>query len=339
MEVADILSFMHRFKRCQYVVLVLILVLSGCEKSGETVTGAPVAETAKEHSPQLSTEPSTAVPVEPPAWHFTDWLDGGKGRFTFTEWKGPAIPVWTYIPTGAEAATLPIAIVMHGTGRDGDRYMEEWAPVAEANRFIAIVPEFSRQHFDGATGYNLGYVFSDETRQRRRDEALWSFSAIEPLFTRVVDALNSDQTHYTLYGHSAGSQFVHRFLFYKPEARVKRFIPANAGWYTLPDTQEPYPYGLLGAGVSEAALKAALQRDVTVLLGDRDIDIAHSSLRRTPEAMRQGENRFERGHVFFERARAKADELGVAFGWQLDIVPGAEHSNRQMAVAAGQLVE
>ena len=40
-----------------------------------------------------------------------------------------------------------------------------------------------------------------------------------------------------IYGHSAGSQFVHRFLMTRPDAPVERAVAANAGWYTLPDDE------------------------------------------------------------------------------------------------------
>ena len=264
-------------------------------------------------------------------------LQAGTGRFPLAGWGGPTVPVWTYIPSLQRAAQLPIVIVMHGTGRDADRYLAEWVPHARERDFIVLVPEFSKKSFAGAEAYNLGNVFGSSGRQLQ-DEALWSFSAIEPLFSEVVERLGGSQTRYTLYGHSAGSQFVHRFLYYKPGARVKRYIPANAGWYTMPDFAEAYPYGLLGAGIDEEALKLALQKDVALLLGDGDTDINHSSLRRTPPAMRQGAHRFARGQIFFERARQKAVELEVPFGWRLGVVRGASHSNGQMAAAAAKLV-
>ncbi len=264
-------------------------------------------------------------------------LTTGKDKFLFTQWKGSAIPVWTYIPDRKDIRDLPIVIVMHGTGRDADRYRDEWAAHAEENGLIIIAPEFSKKNFPKAENYNLGGVFKGKDNVYQAEDS-WGFSAIEPLFSRVVDLLDSRQKEYTLYGHSAGSQFVHRFLFYKPDARVKRYIAANAGWYTMPDFTEIFPYGLKDAKVSAENVKAALQKDVVILLGDQDIDQSGSSLRRTAEAMRQGVHRFERGHSFFNQAQKKAREFNVPFGWRLGIVRGAGHSNAQMAVVAAKLV-
>lgn len=142
---------------------------------------------------------------------------------------------------------------------------------------------------------------------------------------------DSNQSDYYLYGHSAGSQFVHRFLYYKPDARVNIAFPANAGWYTMPTEAERWPYGLEGAGVSMEALEKAFAQEVILLLGNRDIKTDSDNLRRTEEAMRQGPHRYARGQAFFAAAQARAAELGVPLNWRLQIVDGAEHENDQMA--------
>jgi hypothetical protein len=131
---------------------------------------------------------------------------------------------------------------------------------------------------------------------------------------------------------------VHRFLYYKPDARVSKAILANAGWYTMPDFGVDYPYGLSESGVDHDVLTGYFGRNVTVLLGDADIDTSDDDLRRTPEAELQGPHRLARGHTFFRVAKAKAKALGVDFNWRIRIVPGAEHSNAQMTPAAAKLV-
>lgn len=270
-------------------------------------------------------------------------IPSGKGKFNLLDWGGPKISVYTYVPTGMDESQLPILIVMHGTNRDADRYRDDWAEIAQEKGIVIVAPTFSKNKFPKAAGYNLGGVFKKEDQKTGnkvyRDESKWAFSAIEPIFDTIVAAIGSSQTEYTIYGHSAGSQFVHRFLFYKPNARVKRYLPANAGWYTRADMSEAYPYGLLNANVSEAALKAALQKDVIIMLGDEDNDAMHKHLRRTPEAMRQGPHRYARGLTFFKNAEKQAKRLGVPFGWKVGIVSGATHSNAQMAVGAAGLVE
>jgi hypothetical protein len=260
----------------------------------------------------------------------------GDIDFEFDGWAGPAIPVRLYVPAAADEET-PIVIVMHGASRDVARYYADWRAAAAEHGFIAVVPWFSKDMFPGSVRYNLGHVFDPETREKR-PEAGWTYAAIEPLFDAVVAKLGGRQAEYTLYGHSAGSQFAHRFLYFVPEARVRRAILANAGWYTMPDFGVTWPYGLAGSGVAEDVLAGYFERDVVVLLGDADTVREDDTLRKTPEAELQGRDRYNRGHTFYRVGKARAETLGVDFGWRLQEVPGAVHSNAAMTPAAAEFV-
>ena len=261
----------------------------------------------------------------------------GDLAFDFDNWPGPTVPVKVFVPEAATAAT-PIVIVMHGASRDLPRYYDDWRKEGEEHGFIVVVPHFSRDDFPGSAHYNLGWVFDPETgAMRPRKE--WTFSAIEPLFDAVVERIGGEQARYTLFGHSAGSQFVHRFLYFVPEARVKRAIAANAGWYTIPDFGVDWPYGLSESGIMPDVLKSYFGRDLVVLLGDADVMREDEDLRKTPEAELQGPHRYARGHTFFRVARARAADLEVDFGWRLQEVAGAGHSNASMTPDAALLVD
>jgi poly(3-hydroxybutyrate) depolymerase len=277
----------------------------------------------------LLTSTLTAVAEDMPA--------GGSSEYVYGGWEGHAINVRLYVP-GDVSASTPIVIVMHGASRDAPRYYEDWRKAGDVHGFIVVVPYFSKEFLPTSDHYNLGFVFDPETGKMREGEQ-WTFAAIEPLFDDVVRRVGGEQTHYTLYGHSAGSQFVHRFLFYVPDARVKRAIAANAGWYTMPDYGIDFPYGLRESGVTEDALISALSRDVVILLGDADTITDQENLNQAPEAELQGQHRFDRGNTFFRVSKYRAELLGVPFGWRLLVVPGAGHSNAQMTPRAAELVE
>ncbi|MEJ2275996.1 MAG: hypothetical protein P8Y01_15760 [Woeseiaceae bacterium] len=258
-------------------------------------------------------------------------------RFFFDGWSGPAIPVRVFVPDNA-APDMPIVIVMHGASRDAARYCDDWRATAAKAGFIVAVPHFSRKAFPRSARYNLGNVFDPATKQRR-PAAAWTFAAIEPLFDELVDQLGGRQTHYTLFGHSAGAQFVHRFLYFVPDARAKRAIVANAGWYTMPDFGVEYPYGLDGSGLDESVLPGYFARDLVILLGDADTQRDDDDLRKTPEAELQGRHRYDRGHTFHRVGRARAAAIDARFNWRLVEVPGAGHSNADMTPAAASLVD
>ena len=254
-----------------------------------------------------------------------------KNQFDFSSWAGPEIRVFVTHPVGL-ATDRPIVFVMHGLKRNADDYRDQWHALAIEHDFLLVVPEFSKAGFSGSRRYNLGNVF--EKDGSTVEEKNWSFSAIEPLFDEVRRRFSITTERYSLYGHSAGSQFVHRFIFYKPDARISRVVTANAGWYMMPDFEQAFPYGLGDSNVTREKLAKTLQLPVTILLGDKDNDPQHEHLRRTPEALAQGEHRLARGHAFYDSARTSAKQLNVPFNWQLITVPGVAHDNQLMAPAA-----
>jgi len=275
-------------------------------------------------------------------------LPSGSGSWTFRGTplaEERPIEIWYHVPEGAEP-DAPVVVVLHGMGRNGDGYRDAWVDPANAHGFVVIVPEFTDEHYPGSREYNLGNVFTADGQ--RRPEAEWSFSQIEPAFDDARMRLGLTRQRYHLYGHSAGSQFAHRFLLFVPGARASRVVLANAGWYTLPTPDEAWPYGLAladgeGYGAEDAAVPAAqvtgfLRRDVVVLLGDQDTDPRASGLRTSPEAQAQGPHRFARGHHYFEFTRDLAEALGVTSRWALEIVPDVGHSNARMAPRAAEVI-
>jgi len=256
----------------------------------------------------------------------------GRGHFLF-ESGGRKLNIWHHRPATAPA-DAPVLFVIHGVGRNAEEYFNDWIEHAEQNGFILVVPEFSKAEFPGEEAFNSGNLFDAAGALRPREQ--WSYSMIEPLFDAVRRKLGSHRTDYMLYGHSAGAQFVQRFLYFVPEARLTRAIAANAGWYMLPELATAFPYGLKGTPADEAALRTALARSLVVLLGEADTDPKHQSLRHTPEADAQGLFRFARGQFFFARAQAAAKAVNAPLNWTLATVPGVEHSNKGMAPFAVQ---
>lgn len=263
-------------------------------------------------------------------------LPKGNGSFTFSGWSGVPLRVWYHIPNQITART-PVTVVMHGAGRNAQSYRDAWTPHAVKNDFILVVPEFSERDFPTAETYNSGHMVDAAGLPRPREQ--WTYSAIEPLFDEIKRRTGSRVPTYGIYGHSAGGQFVHRMVMLMPGARYHRAVAANAGWYTMPDLDQPFPYGLQGTKLDRRALAVALGKPLTVLLGTADIDPNHHQLRRTPEAMAQGPNRLERGRHFFAAGQATASRLRARFGWHLAYAEGIAHSNSGMAGAAAPLLQ
>jgi poly(3-hydroxybutyrate) depolymerase len=289
-------------------------------------------------------------------------LAAGAGDFEWKDEKGNAerpIRVFYYKPENLEAGS-PIVFVMHGMKRNGKTYRDEWEARCKASRtpFLVVTPEFSRDVWKGANEYDLGWMFDRVLSghglegqelvaladRRARPREKWTYTAIEHLFDHVKKKAGLTRDTYFIYGHSAGGQFVHRFVLFNPNGRWERAVAANPGWYSEPvfRAEKPlvtadFPYGLNGSAASEDDLKASFARDFVLLLGEADNDPNHPELERTPEAEAEGPHRLARGEAYFARAREVAGGLGASFRWRLETVPRANHDSAKMSPTAAKI--
>lgn len=250
------------------------------------------------------------------------------GEFTFESWDGPPLTVH-YVEPETVTANAPIIIVMHGARRNADAYRDNWIALAQTYGFVVYAPEFSKAQFPKSNAYNMGGLTSVKTS---------AFYAIEPLFDAIKKRRQTKQKNYYIFGHSAGAQFVHRFVFFRAKTRYKMAIAANAGWYTLTSKNHNWPYGLGRLKSRRYNMKEAFQKPLMILLGDKDTDSNEKNLRKTPEAMIQGPHRRARGIYFLRLASAAAKASKFKLKWRFKVVPNVGHDNKGMAIAAAALI-
>lgn len=256
----------------------------------------------------------------------------GSWRTSVAEWCDvDSINVYYYLPSEGDLRKMPVVVTMHGNGRDPWAAVSYWKEHAEKYGVVVIAPEFSMEAF--GSNYLYGGLQTPEGGIRTDGKSL--YKAVDAIFHEARQRWDIRAKKYYLFGHSAGSQFVHRMLLLHPSEYVERAAAANAGWYTFPDSEAPFPYGTLGC--DDLTDKARfVSRDLTLLLGDADT-IANYGLRMTPEAVRQGLNRFERGNTFYDYGKHLADSLGVTFGWTKVICPHVDHNEEKTAAAAAEI--
>jgi len=274
------------------------------------------------------------------------WIDGsalfstGFGQVSFVARDGNLLTARIYRSTGFDPAHSAVWFVMHGAGRDVDRYIRAAAPVAERYGALAIAIHFTKQAYPTGADYTLG--MGGPGGWRAPENML--YAEIEHAFDLVLGSLGGQQTGYYLFGHSAGAQFVHRLLTFLPKPRALGAVAANAGWYTLPTTDDlrvhTMPYGLINGPVDAKALVAFFNTPFVVLLGSNDTTAAADDdlVRGTPEATAQGANRLERGRHYFAVAKAQATKLHATFAWRLEVAPGVGHDAAQVMASAGFLM-
>lgn len=268
-------------------------------------------------------------------------LNVGSGIFAMPETTGANtnnLQVFYYRPANW-TPDKPIVIVQHGLQRNAEEYRDGWKKYAEQYNLLVVCPEFSKDKYPGVRYYNTGNISdTDDDTGELQPKNEWIFPVINHVFNEVRMRSGATSNTFTLFGHSAGAQLVHRYVLFAGKTQAERIIFANAGWYTMPNTNVDFPYGIKNMSISKDDLAEAFAKPVTILLGEKDNDPNHKVLRHTPEADAQGLNRFERGNRFYYEAKEKAAELGVPFNWKLITVPGVGHSDIGMAAAAAKLI-
>jgi pimeloyl-ACP methyl ester carboxylesterase len=223
---------------------------------------------------------------------------------------------------------------MHGLSRTAESYIQSWEDWAKKNDYIAVAPLFDNENWNGARKYNLGNLLTSKNLKIRQSK--WSFQIVEDLHKLAKSGFGLKKDYFDIFGHSAGGQFVHRFMFFMPKANVRLAIAANPGWYTLPDLNTDFPYGLNNEKFSYTKDDVTnwTKRNVFLLRGTDDLERTEN-LTQTPEADAQGKNRFERAGFMFEKIKA----INANTNWRLIDVPKVVHDQKRMAVAAQMVLD
>ncbi|EAZ95248.1 hypothetical protein FBBAL38_09674 [Flavobacteria bacterium BAL38] len=293
-----------------YITLMFFFILISCSKD------------------EVSKNADIATPI--------DNLSTGSGLFTFTYNVvsfNKTMNIYYYIPENKTAST-PILFVFHGTERNASDYRNTLITKAQLLGFIVIAPEFSEQNFPGGDGYNLGNVFIDgdnPSASSLNPESEWTFSIIEPLFDFVKTQINNTNGTYYMFGHSAGGQFVHRFLMFNPIARVEKAVVSASGWYTFPTNTIVFPYGTNQSPLENMSSSLFFDKKVYVQVGENDDDPNAAGLRHNSFADAQGLNRKERAINYFQFCEQLATTNAMNFNWTFRIVSNANHDYNEAA--------
>jgi hypothetical protein len=145
----------------------------------------------------------------------------------------------------------------------------------------------------------------------RSSDAIVGISGSSTLFEHVRAEIGSNRRTFSLFGLSAGAQYVFRYLALMDAPAVDMAVAANCGWYMTPDLGIDYPVGMGGLDLDESHLRRYLERQLIVMLGDADTDPAAHDPPRSEAAMAQEPHRLARGLWLFELARIQQSDMLV----------------------------
>lgn len=231
---------------------------------------------------------------------------------------------WILNP-GAQVAS-PAVVAVHGITRGVDEMVAHLLPRARATGRTVVIPHFDMDHWPRYQ------------RAACRNRADWAM-------IRLTEALCAEGLigpgPYDLAGFSGGAQFAHRFAWLYP-GRVGRLCLTAPGWWTLPDAQMAWPYGIAtapgdqGLGFClQSNLRPFLNRRITVCVGGDDVE-RDPNLRTGAEIdARQGPNRLARARRWCAEMEARARAEGLAPAISLRVLQGCGHNFTECVVNGG----
>ncbi|MFK3781462.1 hypothetical protein [Agrobacterium sp. NPDC089420] len=258
-------------------------------------------------------------------------MEAGKGSFQFFDPAAGArqhMRVFYFQPT-SNIQNARVVIGMHGLDRAASDFRDVLVKRAEQLGMIILVPEFDIEAFPDVYAYNYGHVRSGPGAAFLPQDR-WSFGIVDRLFQHVRTEVESKHTTFGLFGNSAGSQFVLRYLALTEASALDRAVASNSGIYMLPDLAVEYPNGMGGLDLDQTSLLRYFGSRLTILLGEADADSTAFDLPRDEEALAQGPHRLARGLWHFDLCKQIADRLDSPLAWALRTIPGAGHVDQRI---------
>jgi pimeloyl-ACP methyl ester carboxylesterase len=158
---------------------------------------------------------------------------------------------------------------------------------------------------------------------------------VNKLVNRYSPQTRSGSTQFYLYGHSAGGQFVNRFVVTHPDKIIRAVISA-AGRYSYPTTSSKWPYGAghlskklkwkdgskTNVSVSKSLRDYALAaRKVSIVIGSKDTKV------QPKRPAHKGATRIELAKSWAREMNQNAERYGVSGNVKVSLVQGVGHSS------------
>lgn len=231
-----------------------------------------------------------------------------------------------------------ILVLVHGTPADDEweeetarYYIENWVGFAEENGIVLIAPIFDHMNFSSrnidAEKNRIGYR---GLSGREIGADIWVMNIVHA----VQKNLAIEDEGISIYGHSAGGQFVSRFMVTHPEM-VNMAVITAAATFPQPDRDIPWPYGMgelhtyvewwddiRKEDVVPKEWKWALSTQIplTIIVGMNDAEIPSE---RTGQ---DGPTRYIVAKNWIREMTTFAEGYGLDCNFRLELIPGKGHS-------------
>jgi pimeloyl-ACP methyl ester carboxylesterase len=248
-------------------------------------------------------------------------IDGAGYGIVEREYDGSP-DCYLFVPPNRQPAS-PLLVTVHGISRNARELVSALAGRAEQLGVVIMAPVFG------------DYRYGDYQRLGRRGRGARADKALQKLIRQVIAELKLISSRFYLYGHSGGAQFAHRYAMAYPREVAALGLSA-AGWYTLPDPDLPYPYGIRPTSDAYGLTldpKEFLRVPACVFIGDGDVSRDGSFNRSDNVDAVQGRNRKERAAHWVASMTEAARVLGYGTHYSLHVLLGADHDFDELVEA------
>ncbi|GMQ95613.1 MAG: hypothetical protein BMS9Abin14_061 [Gammaproteobacteria bacterium] len=209
----------------------------------------------------------------------------------------------------------PLLVSVHGISRNARAHATCLARVAEQYRVVVVAPLFTIRRFHDYQ--RMG----NSRRGERPDRALNEIVAEAGCLT------GANAERFFLFGYSGGAQFAHRYAMAYPQ-RIAGLALGSAGWYTFPDPDKRYPWGMRAShGLPDLSfdLDRFLELRIRLFVGGLDTLRGPDLNRSRRIDMQQGATRLERAVHWAAALRRAALLAGKSADVSLCTLPRSGH--------------
>ena len=163
----------------------------------------------------------------------------GSGVVAFTAYKPFAdrpVNIYYHFPESADPATAQVLMLIPGAGRDAKPLLDAVREKLDQVNVIAFSLEFPSDTYPVREYQEVGIRDKDGHLKKPADRTVQLPDRIFE-FIKAHSAIRA--ARYDMIGHSAGGQFIHRFLLFHDSPYVDRAVVGAPGWFTFPDPSQP----------------------------------------------------------------------------------------------------
>ena len=253
-------------------------------------------------------------------------------QVTFAYWDKPDVEIFYITPEEINEDT-EVIFVIHGNSRNAEDYLGAWIPHVLNKNVIVAAPQFTKIDFR----YFFLLEMAESSGKVNHNKNEYINNSISLFFNYMKSKFSLSTQTYSMFGHSAGAQFTHRYMLLSRDKRISNAVIANAGWYTF-TTNDEFPYGIKNSpiNISNEQIKWFMSNKVNLLIGSEDI--GSKSVNSSKGAKLQGITRVDRANSYFNSLITSAEDKNYALRWNYKVLDNVDHDFKKVTPYAANIL-